>query len=256
MFDDAINVFMDELGVHDDSPVVTVAMYAAQPADWRLFVKEWNAAKQPIRIVHAVDCANRTGEFAGWNRARRDAFVAQLLPVLARHNMVGVAVGIHLEHFRIAMAEHPELLQMVGTPYSACFQWAVQTFLNMMAQFGYDQSVQFFHERNDYEDEARIAFNFIQGHQPTKEPIALTFIDKAGAVELQSADVLAYEANHFLRSPTGPRRPSWEAIDPKRNIITLKHYGEFNMQILVSTLRDFRRRALAAGWDGIVDPTR
>jgi hypothetical protein len=115
MFDDPIHVFMDESGVHNDSPVVAVTMYAGQPADWRLFVKDWNAAKQPIQIVHAVDCANRTGEFTGWDRARRDAFVAQLLPVLPRHNLVGVAVGINLEDFRTAMAAHPELLEMVGT---------------------------------------------------------------------------------------------------------------------------------------------
>ncbi|MEH2504967.1 hypothetical protein V1290_003778 [Bradyrhizobium sp. AZCC 1578] len=251
---ESLRVFIDESGVHDNSPVVTVAMYAGQPVDWRLFAQDWNAAKHPINIIHAVDCANRTGEFDGWDRDKRNAFAAKLLPVLPRHNLVGVAVGINLEHFRAAMAAHPELVDMVGTPYSACFQWAVQTFLNMMGQYGADQPVQFFHEHNDYEAEARVAFKFVQTHRPTKEPIALSFISKADAVELQAADVLAYEANHVLRSPKGARRPSWDAIDPDRNIITLKHYGEDNMQILVSTLLDFRRRALAAGWDGIVDP--
>src|SRR5216683_2421607 len=171
---ESLHVFIDESGVHDDSPVVTVAMYAGQPTDWRLFVKNWNAAKKPIKIIHAADCANRTGEFEGWDRDRRNAFAAQLLPVLPSHNIVGVAVGINLEHFRAAMAAHPELAEMVGTPYSACFQWAVQTFLNVMGRYGYDQPVHFFHEHNDYEDEARIAFDFVQAHRPTKEPIALT----------------------------------------------------------------------------------
>jgi hypothetical protein len=253
---ESLHVFIDESGVHDDSPVVTVAMYAGQPADWRLFVKDWNAAKQPIKVIHAADCANRTGEFEGWDRDRRNAFAAQLLPVLPRHSLVGVAVGINLKHFRAAMAAHPELAELVGTPYSACFQWTLQTFLNTVGRYGYDQPIQFFHEHNDYEDEARVAFNFVQAHRPTKEPMALSFIGKADAVELQAADVLAYEANHVLRSPKGPRRPSWETMDPNRDIITLLHYGEDNMQNLVSTLLDFRRRALAAGWDGIVDPTR
>ena len=45
-------------------------------------------------------------------------------------------------------------------------------------------------------------------------------------------------------------------MGPREDIITLKHYGEVNMQILVSTLLDFRRHALASGWDGVVDPTR
>jgi len=85
--------------------------------------------------------------------------------------MIGVAVGIHLGAFEKAMKAHPELREMVGTPYSACFQWTVQTFLNTMGRLGYDQSVRFFHERNDYEAEARTAFDFVQGHRPTTEPI-------------------------------------------------------------------------------------
>ena len=131
--------FVDESSVHNDLPVVTVCMYAGQPADSRVFVANWNVAKQPIKIVHAADCANRIGEFEGWNWYRRNAFAAQLLPVLARHRLVGVAVGINLEHFGTAIAAHTELAEMVGTPYFARFQWAVQTFLNMMGRFGYDQ---------------------------------------------------------------------------------------------------------------------
>jgi hypothetical protein len=242
--------------VHDGSPVTTVGMYAAQPKDWRLFVQDWNVAKQPINIVHAADCNSGTGEFEDWDGKRRGDFAAKLLPVLPRHNIVGVVVGINLDHFRRAMAAHPELVEMVGTPYSACFQWAVQTFLNIMDRNGYDQSVHFFHERNDYEGEARVAFKFIEEHRPNKQPIALSFVSASDAVELQAADVLAYEANHVLRSPKGKRRPSWQAMDPKEDIITLKHYGEANMQTLVSTLLDFRRRALASGWDGVVDATR
>jgi hypothetical protein len=124
------------------------------------------------------------------------------------------------------MAAHPELREMVGTPYSACFQWTVQTFLNTMGRLGYDQSIRFFHERNDYEAEARAAFDFVQGHRPTTEPITLSFLGKDPAVEIQAADVLAYEANHVVRSPKGSRRPSWDAIDPNRDKVTLLHYGE------------------------------
>ena len=66
------------------------------------------------------------------------------------------------------------------------------------------------------------------------------------------ADVLTNEANHVLRSPKGTRRPSWDAVDPNRDKITLLHYGVDNTQKLVLTLLEFRKRALAAGWDRIV----
>jgi hypothetical protein len=38
-----LHAFMDESGIHDGSPVVTVAMYVAQQPDWRAFVRDWNA---------------------------------------------------------------------------------------------------------------------------------------------------------------------------------------------------------------------
>jgi hypothetical protein len=94
-----IHAFMDESGVHGGSPVVAVAMYAAQQHDWRAFAHDWNAAKHPINVFHAVDCANRTGEFTGWDRKQRDALATKLAPVLASHNIIGVAVGIHLGAF-------------------------------------------------------------------------------------------------------------------------------------------------------------
>ncbi len=256
-----LKAYMDESGTHAGSPAVTVGLYVGKPRGWQAWTKDWNAHKKPIRVYHAVDAHNRTGEFEGWERPARNEFVGNLLPVMARHPIMGVAVGIHLGAFDAAMKAHPELRDMFGTPYAACFQWAVQTLLTMMDEHGDTQRVAFFHECNDDQKDAEAAFAYIKAQKLLNDRVvSLTFGGKEDYVPLQAADVLAYESNHLLRDPKKPTRMPWEAlnpgatIDPEKSRVRLLHYGENNMDVLVSTLTGMRQKLIASGWDGKVAP--
>ena len=254
-----LKAYMDESGTHDGSPVVTVGLYFGKPA-WRNWTRDWNLNKRPIKVHHSVDCHNRDGEYEGWDRPTRDAYCARLLPVISRHNIMGVAIGIHMHRFNDAIKPHPELREMFGTPYTACFQWTVQTFLQMLDESSIDQRVAFFHESNDYREEAEAAFAYIDKLTwLRKKPITLTFGSKADFVPLQAADVLAYEPNHKLRDPSKPTRIPWEIINPgadadkSESRIRLMHYGKDNMSELVRLLSEYRVKLLAQGWDGEVE---
>jgi Protein of unknown function (DUF3800) len=209
-----LKTYMDESGTHDESPVVTVGAYIARPEEWKNWTRDWNRqkrrvppARKPIKVFHAVDCANREGEFEGWTRPERDAFVIDLLPVLPRYSLVGCAIGIHMQSFNDAMKSHPELKEMFGTPYTACFQWVVQTVVNMLDAYGSDQRIGFFHECNDYTQEAVMAFEWVRKHRLRgRKAISLSFGGKEDYVPLQAADVLAYESNHLLRDPSATSR--------------------------------------------------
>jgi len=249
----ALKAYADESGTHDGSPVVTVGMYIGRPSSWREWTKDWNNAKKPIKVYHAVDAHNRDREFKGWTKARRDKLVIGLLPVLARHNLLGVAVGIHMGAFDKAMDGHPELKQLFGTPYAACFQWATQIMLAKLNEARAVQRVVIFHECNDYQDQASAAFKWVQ--RTDMRAVALAFAGKDEYVPLQAADVLAYEANHMIRDPKKEKRKPWRAIDPNPNspIITVMHYGEENMGLLISKLSGIRQRLISSGWDGKVE---
>jgi hypothetical protein len=253
-----LKAYMDETGTHDGSPVVAVGAYIAKPTVWAKWTKDWNAAKRrvpvghkPINVFHAVDCANREEEFEGWDRPDRDAFVIQLLPVLAKHSLVGCAIGIHMDAFAKAMAPHPELREMFGTPYAACFQWVVQTIISKMEECGADERIAFFHEANDYKGEALNAFDWIDKHRrKSRQSISFAFGSKADYVPLQAADTLAYETNHRLRDPAKEPRKSWVAMGAMK--VHLQHYGTGNMGKLIATLTARRVALLASGWDGKV----
>jgi len=127
---------------------------------WRTWTKAWNQAKRPIKIFHATDCANFHGEFEGWDKERRDKFVANLLPIIPAHELAGIVIGIQLEDLEAALKAHPELIEMIGTPYTACFQWAISIVLEIATKYGHNQRLAFVHEINDYKGEVQNAFRW------------------------------------------------------------------------------------------------
>ena len=133
-----------------------------------------NQANRPIKVFHAADCANYRGEFEGWDKDRRDGFVSKLLPVIPAHELAGIVIGIRLDHLAEALKPHPELLEMFGTPYTACFQWAVSIVMEIATERGNGEKMAFVHEVNDFKGEALKAFEYVkQFLNPRTIPIRL-----------------------------------------------------------------------------------
>jgi hypothetical protein len=245
---------MDESGVHDDSPVLTVGAYVAHPRQWQDWTKRWNVAKRPIKVFHAVDCANFTGEFNGWTAEERDPLVIRLLDVLRNSDIPGVVIGLHMDELRKAMAGRDDLLAIFGTPYAACFHWVIQTIMNISVELKSNQCIRFVHESNDYRHEAKESFAWIEKNgNPNHAKISLQFVDKKDYVPLQAADALAYEGNKRIRDPSRPERRPWRRLNPDGRIIA-KHYGRENMPELIDRLekiRDgrFNEIDLGASWN-------
>jgi hypothetical protein len=249
-----LKTFMDETGTHEDAELVAVAGYISRPKTWREWTKDWNRAKRPIKVFHATDCANFRGEFEGWDKDRRDDFVSKLLPVIPAHELAGIVIGIRLDHLEDALKPHPELLEMFGTPYTACFQWAVSIIMEIATERGRGERMAFIHEVNDYKGEAIRAFEYVkQFLNPRSIPMTIAFGTKADYPPLQAADVLAYEGGKFVKNPAGKLRRAWTALDPNRTRIIARSYSKDNTHKLVSSLTTLRERFLAAGWDGKVN---
>lgn len=256
-----LKIFWDETGIHDYAPMVAVAGYISRPQYWREWTKDWNihkrkvpAGRRPINVFHATDCANYWGEFEGWTKEDRDEYVAQLLPVMPRHQLAGIVVGVNLDELLLAMENRPELTELFGTPYTACFQWAISIIMDMATERGKGERMAFVHEVNDYQGEAMKAFAFVKTFRnPRGIPMTLTFGNKAEYPPLQAADVLAYEGGKFLRNPTGgtPRR-AWAVLDPDKSRMILRRYDKGNMSELIRLLSTLREKLLEQGWDGKV----
>ena len=245
-----LKIPMDKFGVHDGSPVVTVAAYLGRPRQWQKWTRAWNAAKRPIRVFHAADCANLRGEFKDWSETDRNELVARLLPTIPAAGVYGCIVGINLREFETAMVGHDDLRKVFGTPYVACFHWAIQLIMNLGAEAGNNERMGFIHEFNDYRREALEAFAWIKQHgNPTNRIVGLQFAEKHDYIPLQAADVLAYEGNKRIRDPDRPERRAWTALGD----IFAVQYGRENMADLISRLEMIRNGRLSeidlgSGW--------
>jgi hypothetical protein len=252
---------MDETGIHADAPMVAVGGYISRPKYWRAWTKDWNAQKrkvppgrQPIKVFHSTDCANYRREFEGWDKAERDPYVAQLLPVLRAHEIAGIVIGVNLDDLTKTMKAYPELLEMFGTPYTACFQWAISIIIDHATKHGQGERMAFVHEVNDFKGEAMKAFEYVKKFRnPLRIPMTMAFGTKADYPPLQAADVLAYEGGKFLKNPTRTPRQAWTALDPGKTRIRALRYAKDNMPELISRLTTFRQKLLAQGWDGKVE---
>jgi hypothetical protein len=241
--------------------MVAVGGYISRPQYWRAWQKDWNAQKrkvpagrQPIKVFHSTDCANYRGEFKGWDQADRDPYVAQLLSILRAHKLAGIVIGINLGDLTKAMKGCPELLEMFGTPYTACFQWAISIIIDYATEYGKGERMVFVHEDNDFKGEALKAFEYVKKFRnPRRIPMRMAFGTKAEHPPLQAADVLAYEGGKFLKNPTGTPRRAWTALDPAKARIRALRYAEDNMPELIRRLTTFRKKLLAQGWDGKVE---
>jgi Protein of unknown function (DUF3800) len=244
-----LKVYMDESGVHDASPAVTVGAYIAKPSAWRDFTKEWNRLKRPINVFHSVDCANLAGEFKGWDEAERDKYVARLLPVIARHKLAGVVIGIYVPAFEEAMAAVPEVRTLFGSPYDGCFQWCVQRIVGFHNRAHSKQRLAFFHEINDYQAECKRSFVEIESDpNNTSRSMSLTFGRKSDFVPLQAADVLAYEGNKRMRDINKPYiRRAFRAINPHLDRVLFQYFGEDNKDQMIRLLRRaYQKQRIAA----------
>ena len=248
-----LKTFMDETGIHDGAEVVAVAGYISRPKYWRAWTADWNKTKRPIDVFHAADCASYHGEFEGWTKEQRDVFCAKLLPVISAHELAGIVIGIRLDDLHEALRGRHELIEMFGTPYTACFQWAISIVMEIATSHGKGERMAFVHEVNDFKSDAMKAFQYVKEFQnPRLIPMTLAFGSKADYPPLQAADVLAYEGGKFLKNPAGPPRRSWTALDPDKTRIIARRYAKDNMQELISRLTAFREQLLARGWDGKV----
>jgi hypothetical protein len=229
---------MDESGVHDGSPVLTVGTYIGRPRQWRDFTKDWNRLKRPIKIFHATDCAALRGEFKGWSDDERNALVAQLLPAIPRSEVVGIVIGIVMNDFHDAMKEHPDLRKLFGNPYTACFQWTVQTILKIMHDRGVRQRIAFFHENNNFQGDALASFKWVKENMnPNNVVMSLTFGSKEDYVPLQAADVLAYEGNKRLRNVETAERRAFTVLNPTRHRLLVKFYSKKSMPGFINILQ-------------------
>lgn len=235
------SAYFDE-STGSDSPVLVVAGFLSDAAQWSLFEAEWKAAVDAsgVTAYHATEYATRKKEFRGMGETERQRLMGALLEILQRRAQFGFGCAVHLKAFEQLFKGKERAA--IGSPYALCAlgcnlqvgEWAAENHQTEPIAFFYDSghknsgevTERFLAEKNDPENTA-----FRLG--------SLTFADDGAMVPLQAADLAAYELwkwldEHYARKLRHGRFPLQEIIKIPWKI------REFDEEVL-SELRDLRR---------------
>ena len=229
-----VEVYMDESGTHDDSQVVTVSATWAKPDTWKQWTIDWCKQKTPIKVFHSVDCHNRCGEFEGWTKKQRDAFVIDLLPIINKHEICGKIAGLDKKELSELLQSRPDVAGWAGDMYFVCFQWAIEGVWRTLEQAGH-RNIAFIHETNDYRTIAAEVFGYSR-KRFSNSSATLTFGCKKEYVPLQAADILAYNGNRQLRDFGAELNKPLRAVDPTGQRFAFIKYDRSEMEKMATFL--------------------
>lgn len=215
-----LKVYLDESGTHDNSPIVTVSAVFAKPSVWKKWTKDWNQAKGPINVFHAVDCHNQSGEFSQMSREARINLTKKILPIIPKYDIGLSLSGIDRQQLNKALRNRTDVLRWFGHPYLACLHWLIPNVCKKARIDGHEK-VKFFHEENQFQKLALETYDYVKDKSQTVKQMntSFSFVTKKDITPLQCADVVAYEGYKQMKQAAGGIRKPILSFDPDEKLM-------------------------------------
>lgn len=189
-------VYLDESGTHGSSPIITVGGYLAPVVQWKHFQSKWKAAlqKEGIGYFHMTDFENRRGQFEGWTEERKVPFFQKLSKILLSHVTLGVAMAVVIDDYNTAIPlEHREGVH----PYTFCAMECMRQIRWWTDQQGIRDPIAYvLEDGGPNPGEILRGKRQLESDSKLREAYrysSLTHCDKRAMIQLQAADILAYE---------------------------------------------------------------
>ncbi len=216
-----VKAFVDDSGHVDDPQIRAIACGGCiAPIDsWEHFEREWKQALADfgIRYFHMKHCAHFRGEFAKWKDTPsvRDALMRRLVDVMT--DRVAAYIGG-------AMWIGPKVLRptydVASHPYFDCFQWAIYGALQETVALPEGEKVQMIISESTELDAPSVTF-YQRWKKVAPRLGPITHASYREVVQLQAADLVAYELSYRVSWPHFPERKTFERIKTKRNYFHL-----------------------------------
>lgn len=203
--------YCDESEYHKTPGVYVVSGFLGHGPDWFELGRKWRAALQFEGLAdvgfHAAACEGRQAPFENMERPERWRLQRKFIGLINDTPLWGMACAIELDRFRLPDIQEP-MKRVLGPFHKPYYQTFLQTVGWMTDEV----------ERGGFPKEERIAFIFdrqteYQGHAkelydemtesediPNRHRLGqLSFDDDVKIVQLQAADIWAYEVQRYIR---------------------------------------------------------
>jgi len=255
-----ITVYFDDSGTHAESEIAVAACLVSNVERWgeRGFAKEWAEILDCAGIrnegFHMAEFEARRKPYDTWDEDKRGKVFTSLTDVIKKYAMCGMATAVIKQDYdRLVTGQ---LRQKLGNYHytfavESCLayfeQWRAELRLSGAMQFNFDWMSQKSgkHEIVDLFDSiasgsAAVVFGI--------EPNGYAFLKRRTTLQLQAADILAWEANKYMRGFqfTGKEpRESFKSIVDEIGV----RARFFDAEALAGLLEDMTAKYERIGWD-------
>lgn len=206
-----------------------------------------------ISMFHMTDFECRQDEFRDWSNDKRRSVIQRAHSLIKLRTNVGICSAVILKDYDEVFAAHPDIKAQVRSPFSLCVNGCLREIANWNERFKrYGQPIAYIFESGDKgKGEIIEVFDKI-----SRDPIlkvgsgyeSLAFADKRTVVQLQAADINAYEGwkqmvNRILASP--PTRPVRRSMWSLAGHTNFSRY--FDRQVLLELVDVLRKKSAAQG---------
>lgn len=197
-----VETYFDESGTHEGAAALCVAGYIIERGQSERMADEWRAvlAKYNLPYFHMVDAAPGNGVFAGIPVKERALIVANMIGIIKRRTVQGLAVALDMKSFEARFGA----ASFFGNPYTLCVHqmmtgvaaWAEATSYNGKIAYFFEAGHASQTEANNIltiasKDSKISAEMHYGGH---------AFVPKEMAPQLQAADLLAWQWAKDIKS--------------------------------------------------------
>ena len=123
--------YLDDSGKDSQNPITTIVGYVASEEGWAKFEEEVEPyfAERSVSVLHATDLHGTRGEFKSWSVLKKEAFVARIALVAAKHVVFGVSMSAEKGNYKDHAGFRFDTSRSTVAPYTFCFQVIVDWLL-------------------------------------------------------------------------------------------------------------------------------
>jgi hypothetical protein len=184
-------------------------------------------AERSVSILHAMDLQGTRGAFEEWSVLNKQAFVARIAQVAARHISMGVSMSALKGTYKDHANYRAESERRTVTPYTFCFQVVCDWLLRdvRIARRVHTEGIKFYlEEGHENNGQAEVEFHYVRENFKLEKVLhSIEFVGKTHCRAIQLADLIAYYSRRdgiaLLKALEAKVE---QAIDPMIRILTEK----------------------------------
>jgi Protein of unknown function (DUF3800) len=222
--------YVDESGSDDANAVIGVGGLISNSEKWAEFESRWTSVMlaSEVKYSHMREFAHSVGEFTKWKSStkgfepQRRAFLAALCASITNSAAYSFGAILTKSHYEQFVPE--DMRKDMGTPYTFLGRYCMARVGVWADNNGVDEPVNIVFEQGQPETALRFQHGILSAHELARKEFRigqLSFADKRSVLELQAADVVAYELVKHWNDLASSRsnKPRY----PLQQLMTLDH---------------------------------